>query len=111
MWRDLERTCATLGLPFVRPELFPQNTLLAARVAFVGLKEAWGEDYCRAVYRAEFGEGRSIESPAVIAGILSDLGLELARCLSKPSQTTSSRDFAGRPRTRSNSAYSAHRAF
>lgn len=76
MWRDLERTCATLGLPFVRPELFPQNTLLAARVAFVGLKEAWGEDYCRAVYRAEFGEGRSIESPAVIAGILSDLGLE-----------------------------------
>jgi len=75
MWRDLERTCAALGLPFVRPEAFPQNALLAARVALVGLTEVWGEDYCRAVYRAEFGEGRSIENPATIAEILKTLGL------------------------------------
>src|SRR5262249_28725079 len=33
MWRDLERICAALALPFTRPEPFPQNTLLAARVA------------------------------------------------------------------------------
>ena len=26
MWRDLERVCAGLGLPFHRPEPFPQNT-------------------------------------------------------------------------------------
>jgi 2-hydroxychromene-2-carboxylate isomerase len=75
MWRDLERTCAALGLPFVRPEAFPQNALLAARVALVGLTEVWNEDYCRAVYRAEFGEGRSIENPATIAEILKTLGL------------------------------------
>jgi len=75
MWRDLERTCAALGLPFVRPEAFPQNALLAARVALVGLTEVWGENYCRAVYRAEFGEGRSIENPATIAEILKNLGL------------------------------------
>jgi len=33
MWRDLERICADLGLPFRRPDPFPQNSLLAARVA------------------------------------------------------------------------------
>ena len=33
MWRDLERLCADLELPFRRPEPFPQNSLLAARIA------------------------------------------------------------------------------
>src|SRR4029077_18234673 len=33
MWRDLERSCADLRLPFRRPDHFPQNSLLAARVA------------------------------------------------------------------------------
>jgi 2-hydroxychromene-2-carboxylate isomerase len=75
MWRDLERTCATLGLPFVRPEAFPQNALLAARVALVGLAEVWGEDYCRDVYRAEFSEGRNIGNAVTIAEILKNLGL------------------------------------
>ena len=33
MWRDLERICGALGLPLARPDPFPQNSLLAARVA------------------------------------------------------------------------------
>ena len=53
MWRDVERLTAALGLPFRRPEPFPQPSLLAARVAHVGLDERWGEDFCRAIYRAE----------------------------------------------------------
>jgi 2-hydroxychromene-2-carboxylate isomerase len=74
MWRDLERTCSTLNLPFVRPEPFPQNSLLAARVALVGLAGDWGENYCRAIYRAEFGEGRVISESATVAEILNELG-------------------------------------
>ena len=74
MWRDLERICNALDLPFVRPEPFPQNSLLAARVALIGFADAWGENYCRAVYRAEFGEGRIISETATIAAILDDLG-------------------------------------
>ena len=35
MWRDLERICAARALPFHRPSPFPQNSLLAARVALV----------------------------------------------------------------------------
>jgi 2-hydroxychromene-2-carboxylate isomerase len=73
MWRDLERLCADLGLPFARPEPFPQNSLLAARVALVGLSAAWGEEFCRAVFRAEFGDGRQIDDPAVLSDILARL--------------------------------------
>ncbi len=42
MWRDLERICADLALPFRRPDPFPQNSLLAARVALVGLRRIVG---------------------------------------------------------------------
>lgn len=74
MWRDLERICAAAGLPFVRPAVFPQNTILAARVALVALGEGWGEDFSCAVYAAEFGEGRDIGAPGLIADILTALG-------------------------------------
>lgn len=74
MWRDLERICGELHIPFKRPHPFPQNTLLAARVALIGLAQPWGEDYCRAIYRAEFGEERNLEDARTIVGILNDLG-------------------------------------
>src|SRR5262249_14200932 len=74
MWRDLERTCLALDLPFVRPKSFPQNTLQASRVAVVGLAESWGEDFCRAIYRSEFGEGRNLEEAGTIAVVLQKLG-------------------------------------
>jgi 2-hydroxychromene-2-carboxylate isomerase len=73
MWRDLERLCAELHLPFQRPDPFPQNSLLAARVAVAGLDHDWGEDFCRAVFRAQFGDGRRIDDPAVITDVLATL--------------------------------------
>jgi 2-hydroxychromene-2-carboxylate isomerase len=76
MWRDLERLCADLILPFWRPEPFPQSSLLPARVALVGLDENWGEAFCQAVFRAEFAEGRRIDDAAVIGGVLADLTLD-----------------------------------
>ena len=74
MWRDLERICGALALPFRPVEPFPQNSVLAARVALIALAQPWGEDYCRAVYRAEFGDGRNIGKPATIADVLKGLG-------------------------------------
>ncbi len=76
MWRDVERICDHLALPFRRPEPFPQSSLLAARVALVGLGDAWGEDYCREVYRAEFADGRRIDEPETIGEILSKLKVD-----------------------------------
>jgi 2-hydroxychromene-2-carboxylate isomerase len=76
MWRDLERLCADLKLPFRRPEPFPQNALQAARVALVGLNATWGEDFCRSVFRAEFCEGRQIDELAVLSDILGQLNVK-----------------------------------
>ena len=52
MWRDLERLCAELQIPFRRPDPFPQNSLLAARVAMAGQDETWHDAFCHAVFRA-----------------------------------------------------------
>jgi 2-hydroxychromene-2-carboxylate isomerase len=76
MWRDLERLAADLNVPFRQPEPFPQSSLLAARVALAGLAEGWGEDFCLAVFRAEFGEGRRIDDAAIITDILAGLMIE-----------------------------------
>jgi 2-hydroxychromene-2-carboxylate isomerase len=81
MLRDMERLCADLSLPFRRPEPFPQNSLLAARVALAGIDAAWHEDFCRAVFWAEFAEGRRIDEPDTIRAILADLKADAASVL------------------------------
>jgi 2-hydroxychromene-2-carboxylate isomerase len=81
MWRDLERLCAGLALPFRRPEPFPQNSLLAARVALVGLADTWGNDFCVAVFRAQFGEGRRIDDAVALQAILASVGADAAAVL------------------------------
>ena len=77
MWRDLEREAGRLGLPFRRPNPFPQNSLSAARVALLGADQPWVADFTRAVFRTEFGEGRSIAEPAAVQKIVAGLGLDV----------------------------------
>jgi 2-hydroxychromene-2-carboxylate isomerase len=81
MWRDLERLCADLGLPFQRPEAFPQQSVLAARVALVGLEQKWGKNFCQALFRAEFSEGKRIDDAAAISEILTRLKVDPAPVL------------------------------
>ena len=69
MWRDMERICEAEGLPFVRPDPFPQHSLLAARVA-TALEGSDRARFCRAVFAEEFGRGRSIDSDEFVAGVL-----------------------------------------
>jgi 2-hydroxychromene-2-carboxylate isomerase len=83
MIRDCERQCAALGLAFRIPEPFPQSTLRAARVATAALGEGWGEDFSRAVYRAEFAEGRDVGAPQTIADIVTGLGRDAAAALAR----------------------------
>ena len=82
MWRDLERVCESIGLPFRRPEPFPQNSLLAARVA-LALDEGTRPEFSRAVYAAEFAEGKPIADRDVIAELLAKLGLDTQMVLSR----------------------------
>jgi len=77
MWRDLERLAAKYGQPFRRPSGFPRNSLLAARVALVGVEEGWVARFSRAVMTANFAEDRDIGQREVIADILAGMGLEV----------------------------------
>ena len=77
MWRDVERRAARLGLGFRRPDPFPQNGLLAARVATaaLGAEAEAAVAFVQKVYLAQFGAGRDISDPAVIAECASAAGL------------------------------------
>jgi 2-hydroxychromene-2-carboxylate isomerase len=75
MWSDLNRICTREGLAFRRPEPFPQNSLLAARVA-LALEDRLRPAFSRAVYAWEFGGGPSIAERATIAGILEAMELD-----------------------------------
>jgi 2-hydroxychromene-2-carboxylate isomerase len=75
MWRDMEREAAALGIPCRRPEPFPQNSLLAARVALLGVDQGWGPAFSKSVFHAEFGLGRSVSDADLIAELLRDLAL------------------------------------
>ena len=75
MWRDVERICESLGLPFARPDPFPQNSLTAARLA-LAVDAAQRPAFTRAVYAAQFGERRQIAEREALAAILSAQGLD-----------------------------------
>ena len=81
MWRDMERLAAGLDIPFRRPDPFPQNGLLPARVALVGLAQGWGEDFCLAVYTAQFVEDGRIDEPHTLAEILTFMNVDATAAL------------------------------
>lgn len=76
MWRDMERRTSALGLAFVRPDPFPQNSLLAARLTMVGLEEGWGEAFAKGVYEVEYAHGLMISEPRVLEAILYKSGAD-----------------------------------
>lgn len=78
MWRDLERVCAEIAIPLRRPDPFPQSSLLVARVALIALQSSWGEDFCRAIFRTEFADGRRIDDPQTISEVLTELTVDAA---------------------------------
>jgi 2-hydroxychromene-2-carboxylate isomerase len=77
MWRDLERTCAAMGVPLKRPEPFPQPSLLAARVA-LALEGDQRSEFSRGVFAAEFGEGAPIGDRARLGALLIVCGADPA---------------------------------
>jgi 2-hydroxychromene-2-carboxylate isomerase len=82
MWRDMERICARRGLPLRRPDPFPQNTLLTARLALAAPEDRRA-DFSRAVFRAEFGEGRNISDEQVLCDYLAATSLDADALLAK----------------------------
>ena len=81
MWRDMARECARLDLPLKRPEPFPQHSLMAARVAIAGIDAGWCPAFTKALFQAQFGEGRTISDPELLTNILSGLGQSAGQIL------------------------------
>ncbi|MBY6056296.1 2-hydroxychromene-2-carboxylate isomerase [Leisingera daeponensis] len=75
MWRDLERICAARGLSFCRLDSFPQNGLLAARLALAAAEEDRIAAFTQAVFQAQFGQGADIADERVLQGCLRVSGL------------------------------------
>ena len=74
MWRDLERICAELSIPFHRASQFPRNGLLAARIACWFEGKPWVPEFVRSVYRANFAEDLDISNASVLENCLESLG-------------------------------------
>lgn len=86
MVRDVTRLATERGLTFKLPSPFPQNSLLAARVALAGTDADWGPDFTRAVYVAQFAEGAQISDRQTLAGVLRCLNLDPEQVLAQAEQ-------------------------
>ena len=83
MWRDLQRICARQGLTLKRPDSFPQNGLLAARIALIAAREGWVAAFSQRVYLASFADGADISDPQTMARILAGLGRDAEETLER----------------------------
>ena len=74
MWRDTARRAGRQGITMVKPENFPQNSLTAARLALAGRDGGWTPAFSKALFRAQFCEGRNIADEAVLSAALKEAG-------------------------------------
>ena len=89
MWRDLERICEALALPFRRPSLFPRNGVLAARIVTRFNGAAWIPAFVKAVYHANFVKDRDIGDAAVVVDCLKQSGIDVEAAISATSDVDS----------------------
>jgi 2-hydroxychromene-2-carboxylate isomerase len=91
MWRDMEREAQRYGLPCMKPDPFPQHTLVAARAATLLADRGLTPAFSKAIFAMEFGEGRSISEAPAVGEVLSKMGLDPAAILreagSEPNKT------------------------
>lgn len=86
---DLARSARRLDVPFTMPAKFPLIALNAAR-GFYWLEAhdaAAAKRFAHAVYRAYWGEGRTVETPEQVAAIADNIGLDgaaLAAAVTEP---------------------------
>jgi 2-hydroxychromene-2-carboxylate isomerase len=71
MWKDLERQCARLGVPFRKPSRFPRPSLLATRIALtLEAEPARVGEFVRRVYLANFRDDADTTNDDVIRAVL-----------------------------------------
>ena len=97
MWRDLERQCQRLNLPFRKPEIFPINGIHAARVGLIAQDEGWAGEWTRAVFKANFEEGENIGDVEVLKSTFASL--EIGESSNGPSRIPTTRGWLSAAQT------------
>ncbi len=75
MWRDMERICNELDIGFKKPSVFPQNGLLAARLALCDEVRPKRVEFSQGVYLMQFVMGYDISNFVNLHSVLENLGL------------------------------------
>jgi 2-hydroxychromene-2-carboxylate isomerase len=88
VWKDMERQCRKYGLPWRKPSVFPQNTVLPMRVALHGAGAPWGPPFCRAMMLRNWGTDEDIASAESVRAVLGSLGLPAASLLAEVQEAT-----------------------
>jgi len=84
MWRDIERRSGMYGIPVRVPAPYPaKQSILANKIALVGLAEGWGADFVRAAYRRWFQHGEETGSEPNISTSLAAIGQRPERVLGR----------------------------
>ncbi len=89
MWRDMERICQSLAIPFCRPSVFPRNGTLAARIVTRFNGADWLPNFVKTVYRANFGDDRDIATATVVGDCLRELGIDATAIIAAATATDS----------------------
>ncbi len=74
MWRDMERQCAAMNVPYNKPTQFPVNGITAARIATAAEGQPWQGNFIRETFLSYFVHGQDIFDPVVLAEALKKSG-------------------------------------
>ncbi len=84
MWRDIERRASAYGLPVQVPAPYPLSEFdLANRVAILGAREGWCEDYVRATYKRWFQQAQPAGSEPNLSESLLEIGQDPQRVIAE----------------------------
>jgi 2-hydroxychromene-2-carboxylate isomerase len=82
MWRDIERRAAMYGFPTRLPAPYPpKHSVVANRIAILGMREGWGPEFVRAAYRRWFTLGQETGDEPNVSESLRDIGQDPERVL------------------------------
>jgi 2-hydroxychromene-2-carboxylate isomerase len=82
MWRDIQRRAAMYGIPARLPAPYPaKHSVVANRIAILGMREGWGPEFVRAAYRRWFTLGQETGDEPNVSESLRDIGQDPARVL------------------------------
>lgn len=87
MLKDLQRFSNIYGVPFNFNPFFPLNTMHLMRGATAYLEEPEFQTYLAAIFNALWSEKLNMESPEVVAEVLTKAGIDVTDFMARISET------------------------